>query len=168
MSKGYESTNLAGMSYDEAYEVLLNADFNAYLRSKNDPGEKENQFKEALGIALQLLQEKTAQGLNSLLYRKMFDSQESFKTRMLSMGRNEVDSLTYEYAKRNDILLSLEYYDMSGAEAQALLDTDDPLDEVFQQYEQGAVGGFRTDVDRAWNAVIRCAERLLSEKEAKL
>ena len=168
MSNGYESTNLTGISYDEAYEILLNADFNAYLRSKSDSGEKENRLKEALGIALQLLQEKTTQGLNSLLYRKMFDSQENFKTRMLSMGRNEVDTLTYEYAKRSDILLSLEYYNMCGAEAQALLDTDDPLDEVFQQYEQDAVGGFRTDVDRAWNAVIRCAERLLSEKETKL
>lgn len=107
---------------------------------------------------------ESMQGLNTLLYCKMFASQETFKDRMLSMNRDEVDALAYEYAKRRDILLSLEYNDMSREEAQALLNTNDPLDEVFQQYENEPVGGFRNDIDRAWDAVIRCAERLLIEQ----
>ena len=74
--------------------------------------------------------------LNTELYMKMFSSQEAFKNELLLMPPEEILKKAYEYTIREDILLNLEYNDISDEQAKALMSVPDPLAEVFQAFEQ--------------------------------
>ena len=82
--------------------------------------------------------EKTGSELNTELYQKMFAEQESFRAELLSMSPEEILKHAYEYVTREDILLSLEYSDLSAKQAQALLGTDTPLADIFAKWENRA------------------------------
>lgn len=74
--------------------------------------------------------------LNTTLYKKMFAAQERYKEWLLKQSPEEILNHAYEYTCRSDILLSLEYNDLSESQAQALLDTDDPLSDIFKDWEK--------------------------------
>lgn len=59
--------------------------------------------------------------LNTQLYQKMFAEQAYFKDLLLTQTPEEVLNHAYEYTCREDILLSLEYNDLSPRQAKALL-----------------------------------------------
>ena len=77
----------------------------------------------------------TDEELNTALYEKMFAEQEKYREWLLSQPPEEILNHTYEYTMREDILLSLEYDDIDGALAQALLSSPCPLEEVFRAFE---------------------------------
>ena len=81
-------------------------------------------------------EEKTISELNTELYQKMFAEQERFRAKLLSISPQEILEHAYEYVAREDILLSLEYSDLSAKQAQALLGTETPLADIFAKWEK--------------------------------
>ena len=70
----------------------------------------------------------TVEECNTALYEKLFESQEKLRGWLLSQPPEEILNHAYAYTMREDILLSLEYNDLTARQAQALLAMDDPLD----------------------------------------
>lgn len=88
--------------------------------------------------------------LNTQLYQKMFSEQETFREELMDLPPGEVLKRAYEYVCREDILLSLEYNDLSPKQAKALLQSDTPLTDVFKKWES-----WENDhhMENIWNAV---------------
>ena len=78
----------------------------------------------------------TNEELNTALYKKMFAEQEKFEDWLLSQSPREILNHAYEYTMREDILLSLEYNDLTSDQAAALLASPSPLDDLYHQYEK--------------------------------
>lgn len=77
-----------------------------------------------------------AERLNTALYKKMFAEQERYEAWLLSQTPEEILNHTYEYTMREDILLSLEFNDVSAKQAIALLALPDPLAAVYREYDR--------------------------------
>jgi len=111
----------------------------------------------------------TTEELNTQLYEKMFAEQEKYRQWLLTQPPDEILNHAYEYTIRNDILLSLEYSDLTGKQAQALLKSPCPLDDVFKAWEKQETGHmqdiFNTMEARA-NAVLR-EEFKKAQREAR-
>lgn len=73
--------------------------------------------------------------LNTQLYEKMFEEQEKYRGWLLTQPPEEILNHTYEYTMREDILMSLEYNDLTSAQATALLTSPSPLADVFSTFE---------------------------------
>ena len=56
---------------------------------------------------------------NTALYEKMFAEQETYRNWLLQQPPEEILKHTYEYTVREDVLLSLEYHDLTDAQAEA-------------------------------------------------
>ena len=77
----------------------------------------------------------TNEELNTALYKKMFAEQKAYKDWLLSQPAEEILRNAYEFVMREDILLSLEYNDLSDRYATVLLNMDKPLAAVFSKLE---------------------------------
>ena len=82
----------------------------------------------------------TTKELNAQLYQKMAAEQAQYREHLLTLPPAEILKCTYEYATREDILLTLEYNDLHTRMAKALLKLDKPLDDVFHYYEKHGSG----------------------------
>lgn len=82
----------------------------------------------------------TNQELNTKLYKKMFAEQEKFKQGLYALPPEEILNHAYEYTNREDILLSLEYNNLTNAQCQALLKSPTPLADVFRELEKMETG----------------------------
>lgn len=89
----------------------------------------------------------TNEELNTALYQKMFTEQETYRKWLLEQPPEEILKHTYEYTVREDILLSLEYHDLTDAQAQALMKSPSPLGDVFHEFEQTETGYMDTVFD---------------------
>lgn len=82
----------------------------------------------------------TNEELNTALYQKMFAEQDTYRAWLLAQPPEEILKHTYEYTVREDILLSLEYHDLTDAQASALLKSPSPLGDVFHEFEKTETG----------------------------
>jgi len=98
--------------------------------------------------------------LNTKVYEKAFAEQEKFREWLLSQPQEEVLHHTYEYALREDILLSLEYNDLTDSQAKALLKSEDILSDVFKDFEKKETG-YMEDV---WETV-KSRANILQERQ---
>ena len=73
--------------------------------------------------------------LNTALFEKMTAEQDKFRDWLKSQPPEEVLNHAYEYTIREDILLSLEYNDLTTRQCQALLKSEHPLQDVFRAWE---------------------------------
>ena len=78
----------------------------------------------------------TNEELNTALYKKMFAEQDQFRDWLKSQPSAEVLNHAYEYTVREDILLSLEYNDLTDAQASALLASPSPLADIYQEFDR--------------------------------
>ena len=99
--------------------------------------------------------------LNTQLYQKMFAEQKLYRAGLLLMPPSEILNHAYEYVCRENILLSLEYNDLSSGLARALLNSPTSLADVFQKLEN--TGG-SIHLDHIWNAVEACANEVIRAK----
>ena len=88
--------------------------------------------------------------LNTKLYQKMFAEQEQFKAELMQLPPGEILRQAYEYVCREDILLSLEYNDLSSRQARALLKSQTPLADVFRKWDSWEDNHHMENI---WNAV---------------
>ena len=111
----------------------------------------------------------TNEELNTALYQKMFAEQEKYKNWLLTLSPNEILQHCYEYTCREDILLSLEYNNLSDKQAKALLKSPTPLADVFKKWESWETGhmqDIRECIESRANEVIR-ADYLASQRDSR-
>lgn len=105
--------------------------------------------------------------LNTALYKKMFAEQEKFEDWLLSQPPREILNHAYEYTMREDILLSLEYNDLTSDQAAALLASPSPLDDLYHQYEKMET----SHMEEIWSCFENRAEQVKAaqaEQEERL
>ena len=91
---------------------------------------------------------------NAALYQKMFAEQESFRDWLKNQPSEEILNHAYEYTIREDILLSLEYHNLSDAQIDALMESPSPLADVFRDFER-----LETDhMDTVWDCMENRAD----------
>lgn len=120
-------------------------------------------------IKLQGVDTMTQAVLNTQLYQKMFAEQAHFKDWLLTQTPEEVLNHAYEYTCREDILLSLEYNDLSPRQAKALLKSPTPLADVFKKWD-----GWEDNhhMENIWDAVEARANEVvradfIAQKDAR-
>lgn len=111
----------------------------------------------------------TQTALNTQLYQKMFAEQEQFKAELMQLPPGELLKQAYEYASREDILLSLEYNDLSPRQAKALLKSPTPLADVFKKWDSWEDN---RHMENIWNAVEARANEVvradfIAQKDAR-
>lgn len=77
----------------------------------------------------------TTEELNTTLYKKLAAEQEAFRSELLAMPPQEILRYSYEYHVKEDILLTLEYNDLSAKQCKALLGADVTLHDLFDLVE---------------------------------
>ena len=105
----------------------------------------------------------TNQELNTLLYQKMFAEQERYRQHLLTLPPEEILEHAYAYTTREDILLSLEYNDLTDKQCQALLKSPCPLEDVFQAWEKCE----SSHMEELWSAVEDRANTVIQAAKAK-
>lgn len=111
----------------------------------------------------------TAEELNTQLYQKMFAEQEKYRQWLLTQPPDDILDHAYEYTAREDILLSLEYNDLTPKQAKALLKSPCPLDDIFKKWEKletRHMSDIWSAVESRANAVLR-ADFLRSRSEER-
>ena len=93
----------------------------------------------------------------------MFAEQETYRAWLLSQAPEEILNHTYEYTVREDILLSLEYHDLTDAQARALLKSPSPLADVFADWENKETG----HMDDIWQTVEERAKAEMQKQQQK-
>lgn len=101
---------------------------------------------------------------NTALYKKLFAEQEKFRNWLKDQPPEEILNHAYEYTVREDILLSLEYHDLSDAQADALMKSPSPLADVFQDFEKRETDHMET----IWDCMESRADTLLEEQRRTL
>lgn len=105
----------------------------------------------------------TNEELNSALYRKLFDEQERYKKALLSLPFEKILDHAYEYAARNDILMSFEYHNLNESQAKALMKSEYPLQDIFRAWEDKETD-YMQDI---WNTVETHANDTVCNKAVK-
>lgn len=99
---------------------------------------------------------------NTALYEKIFAEQETYRKWLLDQPPEEILKHSYEYIVREDIVLSLEYHDLTDAQAEALLKSPSPLGDIFKEFEQR-----ETDyMDNVFDSMV-CRADAVIEAEAE-
>lgn len=101
---------------------------------------------------------------NTALYQKMFSEQEKFRDWLKDQSPEEILNHAYEYTIREDILLSLEYHDLSDAQADALMKSPSPLADVFRDFEKRETDHMET----VWDCLESRADSILEEQRRTL
>jgi hypothetical protein len=105
----------------------------------------------------------TNEELNTALYQKMFSEQEYYRSWLLTQPPEEMLHHTYEYSIREDILLSLEYNNLSDAQCRAMLRSPTPLSDTFNAFEKR-----ETDyMEDIWDTLEDRANRVLQLEKQK-
>ena len=103
----------------------------------------------------------TNEELNTALYKKMFAEQDEFRSWLLEQTPDEILRHAYDYVMREDILLSLEYNDLSDRYASVLLDMDKPLAAIFSKLEHTE----SPHMEHVWDCVEQCAKDTLEAQQ---
>ena len=106
---------------------------------------------------------KGYQELNTQLYQKMFSEQERYRQHLLTLPPEEILDCAYAYTTREDILLSLEYNDLTDKQCQALLKSPCPLSDVFQAWEKCE----SSHMEELWSTVEDRANTVIQTAKAK-
>ena len=101
--------------------------------------------------------------LNMALYEKMAAEQDKYRDWLKSQPPEEILHHTYEYTVREDIVMAMEQLELTDAQAQALLDSSSPLDDVyhyFEKLETGYMDVIRDSIENRADDVCKAQEEL--------
>ena len=102
----------------------------------------------------------TNQEWNTTLYKQMFAEQEQFRDWLLAQPPQEILNHAYEYIVREDILLSMEYNDLTDAQAAALLSSSAPLADVYKTFDKME----SSHMEEIWSCVEHRADKTLASQ----
>jgi hypothetical protein len=100
----------------------------------------------------------TNEELNTALYEKMFAEQKRYREWLLSQPPEEILNHCYEFTVREDIVLEMEYLDLTDKQCKALLKSKSPLADVFKDFEKREtdhMDNIRDTIECRANAIIR-------------
>lgn len=100
--------------------------------------------------------------LNTALYEKMFEEQEQYRSYLLGLPTAEALDHAYEYVMREDILMCLEYHELNGRQAAALLRSPTPLADIFKDFEKREtdhMADIRDTIESRANTLIKNNDR---------
>src|SRR5699024_8623063 len=97
---------------------------------------------------------------NTTLYKQMFAEQEQFRDWLLAQPPQEILNHAYEYVMREDILLSLEYNDLTDAQAAALLASPAPLANGYKELDYVE----SSHMEEVWSCVVDRASIVRDEQ----
>ena len=106
----------------------------------------------------------TNEELNTALYEKLFAEQQDFKGWLIKQPPEEILNHAYEYVIREDIVIEMEYHDLTDAEAKALLADEKPLQAIFSVYENTEGG----HMDEIRNCIESRAKTCIEEQREAL
>lgn len=72
--------------------------------------------------------------VNERLYQKMRKEQTEYRAWILTLPADEVLIHAYDYVTRANILITMEYNDLPDEQAEALLQSKQPLKELFEMW----------------------------------
>ena len=101
----------------------------------------------------------TTEERNSKLYQRMFEEQELFRDWLLGQPPDVILGCAYEYVQRADILLALEYHDLTDAQCEALLKSPCPLADIYKDWEKTET----SHMDDIWDTITARANHVLRE-----
>ena len=101
---------------------------------------------------------------NTALYQKMFAEQDTFRDWLKSQSSEEILNHAYAHTIREDILLSLEYHNLSDAQANALMKFPSPLADVFRDFEKLETNHMET----VWDCLENRADAILEDQHRAL
>ena len=101
---------------------------------------------------------------NTALYQKMFAEQDTFRDWLKSQSPEEILNHAYAHTIREDILLSLEYHNLSDAQANALMKSPSPLADVFRDFEKLETNHMET----VWDCLENRADTILEDQHRAL
>lgn len=78
----------------------------------------------------------TNEDLNIALYEKLYAEQKKHREWVLSLPPEEILNHAYECLVREDIVLTMEFHDLTDEQATALIQSSSPLDGIFHCYEK--------------------------------
>lgn len=102
----------------------------------------------------------TNQEWNTTLYKQMFAEQEQFRDWLLAQPPQEILNHAYEYIVREDILLSLEYNNLTDAQAAALLSSPAPLADVYKTFDKME----SSHMEEIWSCIEHRADKTLASQ----
>lgn len=108
----------------------------------------------------------TNEELNTTLYQRLLAEQEKWRDWLIVQPPEDILNHAFEYTSREDIILALEYSDLSDEECHALLKSPCPLSDIFTEFERTETDhmeDIRQCIESRANRVIRFAK----EKEAR-
>ena len=101
--------------------------------------------------------------LNTALYEKMAAEQDKYRDWLKSQPPEEVLNHAYEYTIREDIVMAMEELVLTDTQAQALLESPSPLEDVYRYFdklETGYMDVIRDSIESRANEVCREPEEL--------
>ena len=105
----------------------------------------------------------TSEELNTALYQKMFAEQERYKAWLLSQPPEAILDHTYEFTVREDILITLENNDLYDEQAEALLRSESPLADVYEEFQKR-----ETDyMDVVLDSLEACADKEIAREQKR-
>ena len=78
----------------------------------------------------------TNEELNNALYEKAEKEQDAYREWLLEQEPREILDHAYEYATREDILMSLENSGLPDDKAEALLNSSGVMDDIYRAWEK--------------------------------
>ena len=103
--------------------------------------------------------------LNTALYEKMAAEQDKYRDWLKSQPPEEILHHTYEYTVREDIVMAMEELELTDAQAEALLESPSPLEDVYRYFEKletGHMDVIRDSIENRADDVCRAKEELLT------
>lgn len=100
--------------------------------------------------------------LNTALYEKLFEEQQKYRNWLKGQPPETILNHAYEYTIREDLLLSLEYHDLTDAQAKIMLESRDAMDSLFREFEKMETGY----MESIWECVEHRADTLLKRQTA--
>ena len=106
----------------------------------------------------------TNEELNTELYKWAFAEQEHWRDWLVKQSPEEILHNAYEYTIREDILMAMEYTDVTDAQFKALLNSPCPIADIFADFEK-----LETDHmdDIRWCIEHRADRLIEKDKEAR-
>lgn len=105
--------------------------------------------------------------LNERLYNKMLAEQEHFKEWLDSQSKDEILNHAHEYSTREDIIYSLEENSLSIEQAQALLRSPCPLDDIYKGLSKQEAGYMESIFDTVRSRADQAIQREKERDEAR-
>jgi hypothetical protein len=103
----------------------------------------------------------TNEELSVKLFEKAAKEQEEYRAALLSMQPKQILENAYQYVVREDILISLEHDSFNDKRVRALLKSQHPISDIYNQYidiETGGMNGIRDAIEETANKRIREAK----------